>query len=407
MNIPGSTRQYAHILGAVLPDKIGADMLEDDGKKGVEISEEDISKFYDALCEVKTADYTFSSFIEIFPRFPKQFFEKALEVLIKNRKISRIRDKANVSHFIVSKNVFIIFVHYIEQIRISLLKVYAREFNENNIHNAEEFRLDIERRMFEDYPVFYQLYKSGDFSKYVYNMLEKTGTADSEKYKKILFARGASGGAGPGMFLQAERLLNMDYGQFIKKETEVPAAQEAPQSGQVGRFFSKMSRNISSKLSNAMDKDLEKKRIPGLNIEKKAPAAVKEPVKEKENDPEDNLRAIAGNIIEEFMGSKQMPLEDAVQNLMAAWNYPITSSSDEINSIKKENFQKITALINSKTGDLDPGNIDRTRIEERSAEISISGEAVEILNNIVRTDSTPEIFRRYIALRIIALLIRK
>jgi hypothetical protein len=156
-----------------------------------------------------------------------------------------------------------------------------------------------------------------------------------------------------------------------------------------------------------MDKDLEKKRIPGLNIEKKAPAAAKEQVKEKENDPEAGLRAIAGNIIEEIMGSNQMLLEDAVQNLLAAWNYPITPDSDGINAIKKENFQKISALINNQTGDLDPGSMDRACIEEKSAEISASVEAREILNNIVRTEATPEIFRRYITLRIIAALIRK
>jgi hypothetical protein len=416
MGITPDILMYSSLLSRLLPEKTGAG-FEEDLKKEADIPANDIDRFYEAISADKTADYTFAVFMKKFPGFPfapayrgieKRFIERSLDRLINSGKITKLREPAqNISHFIVSKNILFVFVHYIEQAHDELLAAYKREFEEGKIRNEDEYLAWLEKRISGNYPVFRELFINKEFSGYIYRMLEKTGTDISKKYKDRLF--GETGAKQD--FLPLAKLLNLGFAQY--KAKDAPGGPGGPEEKHGALDFikpvlpniNKMVSGISKTLSDSIEKDLERKKgITGGNAVKKTLPGTRT---ENKKEIEASLRAIAGKIIEEFMGSGQMHLEEMIETLGNIWNDPETINRNEINILKKENFIKMNTLIRDSTLSLDPVKIDRAAIETRASEIASYNEVNEIIKNTAKKAGAPENLRRYIALYIIDILINR
>lgn len=496
---PSDMYLYAFLLGAVLPERSEKE-AENAGITEVSVRENEIGIFYDTLCGQNDAEYTFASLMDMFRELPfavryrgneKQFIEKALTVLIDSSKITKVREhtQKNITHFIVTKNLFPVFMHFIGTIRDTLLKNYPKEFSENKIKNEDEFRLDLEKKVFNGYPVFYQLYLNKEFAEHVFRLIEKMAPEAMEDRKKRLFISAAE----KPSFLPLSELLSFKFDQFKSREappehavqepaeekgppaqvetrtpiidiketavrnagtdintgykTAAPSADDAhdpdiketdqTENGEkpldffeiINLIFNKIAagfrsffRVFSRTVNIAIEKDLKKKyemieqnkqrkeRKKAAAHNAKAPAARttrKANIKEPQQDFEISLQAIAKNMIEDFTGSKDLPLEEAINSLRSVWNDPKTLNQDESDYQKKENISKVHTLVRNGIQGTNLKQVNRAMIEERAQEIAAYKQIDEMIKNLVQRKENKEVIRRYIALCIISSFLNK
>jgi hypothetical protein len=489
----GSLQMYAFLLGAVMPEETtGA------GEKAISklvkarVESGDIIAFYDRISEEKTADYTFASLLDVLPGLPftskyrgmeKEFIEQSLEVLIRDRRVTKIREPnpKNISHFIVSKNILTVFYAFIEKIRDAL----TPRFRDKLPVNENEFRLELEKAVSAEYPVFYQMYVHKEFAGFVFQLLEKMEADTSAKYRSRLFIAAAPEPA----FLPMSELLGISYAllktrSIIEvKEKEAHPAETKPQEKKtppdqaakgivppeedkkenrektgfpvepkaekhlprpvrdrnetqpadfievlvlifrsIGKAFQKMMGGIKTVMARSIEKDIERKKSIRNDMERKQKEnKVTEKAREmdveretavKERDAgkkevEISLQAIAKTLVEEFTGSRELGLGEAVHTLAELWNDPKTIKPDEKDFIKKDNIARINTIINNNCKNLYSKGINQAKIMERAAEIADFYGIGDILKNLVTRKENKEIIRRYVALCLCMILLKK
>lgn len=500
---PCNIHLYAFLLGAVLPERAMTAPVKP-ALPEVAIREDDIAAFYDALCADSADDHTYASLLKILEDMPiaslyrgneKRFIEKALTFLINNRKITKVREpgQKNLSHFLVTQNLFPIFMRSIDAVREAMLGHYTRTIPEGKIRDTGEFRLDLEKRIFSGFPVFYQFYMKKEFAEFAFGLTGKMEPQTAEGYRKMLFISPAESPA----FLPLPELLKINFDELksvkIATQPVVPAEENAQvQPAQVngaktpnarlatnitdenenfplanipavkepsrkektveeeppiekldffevvslifkkiGSALKSLFRVFSRSLSKKIDEDLEKrdeiieerkrrKNAPKPRVErtdrgdrydhsdsngdreKTYEKNQRKEQKEPEQDLEISLRAIAGNMIEDFTGSKNLPLDEAVASLAGLWNDPKTLNQEEASYQRKENLVKVGTLIRNSTQTVSVKQVNRAYIEERSQEIADYKQIDEMMKNLVQRKETKEIIRRYIALCIIS-----
>lgn len=493
----GNLLLYAFLLGAVMPEPSeAAEQSHAEQLVKSRVRKQDVVAFFSRIAEDRTADYTFATFLEILPDLPcaeryrgmeKEFLEQCLEILIRDRQVTKLREPhpVNISHFIVTRNILTMFYSRIETIRNSLLAQYARQ----RPASEQEFRLDIEKTVSASHPIFYQLYVRKDFAGFLARSLEQAGEDVAARYRRQLLIAGTR----EPEFLPLPELLGVHYedlktvietvipadgmadttgrsavrpsgrpvsspgqsaavaesggpgktqdaeGPRAQPANRIPAGKNSRASGgddfetgedgsadifemivilfrKIGRAFRNLFRGVRESLVRSMEKDLdrrEKIRTDAARVQA-AVNRVGSQLRRKtagSGAQKDNTRlsleAVTKTLIEEFTGSKDLSLEEAIGALAELWNDPKTIKKEEHEAVKRENLVLVNSIIRNNTQNLSLKNVSEDQILERAAEIADFKEIETVLRKLVPKKENKEVLRRYAALRLCAALMKR